>query len=82
MGKSSLQDAIDETSGDVIRLLRDSAVGAFIYPVVPTEFSNWQREQRAWREAVALFDQSHHMDSVTIAGPGALELVSDTAVIA
>src|SRR3546814_9643017 len=28
---------------------------------VPMESSNWRDEQRAWRETVLLFDQSHHM---------------------
>jgi vanillate/3-O-methylgallate O-demethylase len=77
--RESLQDLLD-ASGDIVRLLRESPIGAFIYPVVPSEFTNWRREQRAWRESVVLLDQSHHMDTVFIKGPDALKLISDTAI--
>ena len=46
--------------------LRDSQIGPYVYPMVPSEFSNWRDEQRAWRETCALFDQSHHMTDLTI----------------
>jgi vanillate/3-O-methylgallate O-demethylase len=36
---------------------------------VPTEFSNWRDEQRAWRETAILFDQSHHMPELFVTGP-------------
>jgi glycine cleavage system aminomethyltransferase T len=38
---------------------RNSQEGAYVYPVVPTEFSNWKAEQVAWQKAAVLFDQSH-----------------------
>jgi vanillate/3-O-methylgallate O-demethylase len=57
-------------------MLRNSKLGAYVYPVVPSEFSNWRDEQRAWRESVVLFDQSHHMAEMTITGPDALKLMS------
>ncbi|HWK13907.1 MAG TPA: aminomethyl transferase family protein [Rhizobiaceae bacterium] len=41
---------------------------------VRPEFSTWRDEQRAWRETIALHDQSYHMDSLHLRGPGALEL--------
>jgi vanillate/3-O-methylgallate O-demethylase len=47
---------------------------------VPAEFSNWRREQRAWRESAVLFDQSHHMAGLFMRGPGAIKLISDTAI--
>jgi vanillate/3-O-methylgallate O-demethylase len=62
--------------GDTVALLRNSKIGAYVYPVVPTEFSNWRSEQQAWREGVVLFDQSHHMAEITIKGPDALKLCS------
>jgi vanillate/3-O-methylgallate O-demethylase len=57
-------------------MLRNSRIGAYVYPVVPTEFSNWRSEQQAWRETAVLFDQSHHMAEITISGPDALALCS------
>jgi vanillate/3-O-methylgallate O-demethylase len=47
---------------------------------VPSEFTNWRDEQHAWRETCCLFDQSHHMTDLTIKGPDALKLLSDTGV--
>jgi len=79
MTPSNLQEVLDE-SGNVVELLRNSQIGAYIYPVVPYEFSNWRREQRAWRESAVLFDQSHHMVNFFFKGPDALKMVSDTAI--
>ena len=74
MAARNLQDVIDQ-SGDVVEMLRNSQIGAYIYPVVPYEFTNWRREQRAWRETAVLFDQSHHMVNFWFKGPDALRLV-------
>jgi vanillate/3-O-methylgallate O-demethylase len=79
MTPSNLQEVLDE-SGSIVELLRNSQIGAYIYPVVPYEFSNWRREQRAWRETAVLFDQSHHMVNFFFKGPDALKMVSDTAI--
>ncbi|NIR61761.1 MAG: aminomethyl transferase family protein, partial [Gammaproteobacteria bacterium] len=54
--------------------------GAYVYPVVAPEFTNWRDEQRAWRNAAVLFDQSHHMVDLFISGKDALKLMSDTAI--
>ena len=79
MTPSNLQEVLDE-SGNIVELLRNSQIGAYIYPVVPYEFSNWRREQRAWRDSAVLFDQSHHMVNFFFKGPDALKMVSDTAI--
>jgi vanillate/3-O-methylgallate O-demethylase len=79
MTPTNLQELLDETAGTV-DLLRNAQIGAYIYPVVPYEFSNWRREQRAWRETAVLFDQSHHMVNLFLRGPGALKLISDTGI--
>jgi len=42
---------------------------------VRPEFTTWRDEQRSWREGVALHDQSYHMDSLHLRGPGALDLL-------
>ena len=69
-------EALLRSAGNPVELLRNSKIGAYVYPVVPTEFSNWRDEQRAWREAAVLFDQSHHMAEITIKGRDALKLCS------
>ena len=79
MAPKNLQEVLDASNG-VVDLLRNSQIGAYIYPVVAPEFTNWRSEQRAWRETAVLFDQSHHMDNVFIKGPDALKLISDTAI--
>ena len=71
----SLESLLQGTR-DTVALLRNSQVGAYVYPVVPSEFSNWRMEQHGWREAVVLFDQSHHMAEISIRGPEALKLCS------
>ncbi|HEY2601773.1 MAG TPA: hypothetical protein VGI67_09465 [Thermoleophilaceae bacterium] len=75
----NLQEVLDQ-AGNTVDLLRNSQVGAYIYPVVPYEFSNWRREQRAWRESAVLFDQSHHMVNLFLRGPGAIKLISDAGI--
>ena len=75
----SLQDVLD-ASGNVVERLRNAQIGAYIYPVVAPEFSNWRSEQRAWRDTAVLFDQSHHMDNLILRGPDAINLISDTAI--
>ena len=43
---------------------------------VPLEYSNWREEQRAWREAAVLFDQSHHMPELFLKGPDSARLLN------
>ena len=64
------------SAGNPVDMLRNSQIGAYVYPVVPAEFSNWRDEQRAWRETAVLFDQSHHMVELYVEGPDALKLFS------
>ena len=59
-----------------VDLLRNSRIGAYVYPVVPAEFSNWRDEQRAWRESAVLFDQSHHMAELLVTGPDAFKMLN------
>jgi vanillate/3-O-methylgallate O-demethylase len=38
-----------QTVKNPVDLLRNSKIGAYVYPVVPSEYSNWRDEQKAWR---------------------------------
>src|SRR5687767_2933139 len=61
-------------AGNPVAMLRHSQIGAYVYPVVPGEFSNWRDEQAAWQKSAVLFDQSHHMVEQYVEGPDALKL--------
>ena len=75
MKASNLETALQQ-AGNAVRMLRNSKIGAYVYPVVPNEFTNWRDEQRGWRETAVLFDQSHHMAELSVKGPDALKLCS------
>ena len=55
MSQKSLEDVLN-AAGNPANLLRHSQIGAYVYPVVAPEFTNWRDEQRAWRETCVLFD--------------------------
>ena len=75
----NLEEAL-RAVGSPVELLRNSQIGPYAFPVVPSEFTNWRDEQRSWRDTCALFDQSHHMTDLYIEGPDALKVLSDLAV--
>ncbi len=68
------------SAGNTVDMLRNSQIGAYVYPVVAPEFHNWRSEQWAWQHSAVLFDQSHHMVNLYIRGKDALKLISDTAI--
>jgi vanillate/3-O-methylgallate O-demethylase len=65
-----------KAAGNPVNMLRNSRIGAYVYPVVPSEFYNWRDEQAAWRNSAVLFDQSHHMANLYVEGPDALKMLS------
>ena len=79
MGYQTLEDTL-KTVQSPVELLRNSQIGAYVYPVVPAEFTNWRDEQTAWRKTCVLFDQSHHMVDLYIEGRDALKLLSELAI--
>src|ERR1700753_4119921 len=79
MSQQNLEQVL-KAGGNTVQLLRNSRIGAYIYPVVSGEVHNWMDEQRAWRETAVLFDQSHHMAELTVKGPDALKLISYTTI--
>lgn len=80
----SLQDVVDANSDLVSYFFNETlsphASARHGLSPVPIEVTNWRDEQRAWREAVLLVDQSHHMPEMFLKGPDALRLLSDTGV--
>ena len=76
---SSLEDIIQQ-SGNIVEVLRNSKIGMYVYPVVAPEFTNWRSEQAAWRDSVVLYDQTHHMDEVTVEGPDAEAFLSHVGI--
>jgi vanillate/3-O-methylgallate O-demethylase len=75
MATKNLEQLLRETP-NTVDMLRNSQIGAYVYPVVANEFTNWRDEQRAWRETVVLFDQSHHMAELMVEGPDAYRMLS------
>ncbi|HJQ15863.1 MAG TPA: aminomethyl transferase family protein [Allosphingosinicella sp.] len=75
----SLEDAIRD-AGTAIDMLRKNPQRSFVFPNVPPEFTNWQEEQRAFRETVALSDMSHHMTELHLRGPDAVPFVKRFAL--
>jgi len=60
MSAKNLEELL-KSAGNTVQMLRNSQIGAYVYPVVPSEFSNWRDEQAAWQKTAVLYDQSHHM---------------------
>src|SRR6202161_384708 len=79
MSQKSLQELLD-SAGNTVELLRNSQLGAYIYPVVPSEFTNFRREVIALRETAGLYDPSHLMHNIFISSPDAQKLISDTGI--
>ncbi len=75
MAYKNLEEKI-KASGNIVDMMRNSQIGAYVYPVVAPEFTNWRDEQRAWKETCVLFDQTHHMVNLLVEGPDALKLIS------
>ncbi|HEY4364566.1 MAG TPA: hypothetical protein VGN17_26620 [Bryobacteraceae bacterium] len=78
MNEQNLEAVLQKTSP--VKLLRNSSVGPYVYPVVAPEYTNWRDEQRAWQKSCVLFNQSYHMTDMYVEGPDALKLLSDLGV--
>ncbi len=79
MAAQNLEQVLKAAAGPV-DMLRNSQIGAYVYPVVAPEFHNWRSEQWAWQHSAVLFDQSHHMVALFISGEDAQRLLSDTMI--
>lgn len=78
MSIRTLQQKIDQ-AGSALAMLRNSQAGPYVFPI-PGEFSNWRLEQHAWREGVALIDQSFHMTDLYVEGPDTTAFISSLAI--
>lgn len=78
MNEQNLETLLQKTSP--VKLLRNSPIGPYVYPVVASEYTNWRDEQRAWQKTCVLFNQSYHMTDMYVEGPDALKLLSDLGV--
>ena len=75
MNPKNLEELLQAVENPV-KLLRNSQTGPYVYPVVPSEFSNWRDEQRAWQQTCVLYNQSYHMTDMYLQGPDAMTLLS------
>jgi len=78
MSEQSLEALLRNTTP--VKLLRNSTIGAHVYPGVQSEYTNWRDEQRAWQKTCVLFNQSYHMTDMYVEGPDALKLLSDLGI--
>jgi vanillate/3-O-methylgallate O-demethylase len=72
-------------SGEIAEWFRGMDIEQTVYSpsdasAFPDEYTNWIEEQRAVQETCVLVDQSHHMISLHVEGPDALQLFSDLGV--
>ncbi len=79
MNHNNLEELLEAVGGPV-KLLRNSQTGPYVYPVVPSEFSNWRDEQYAWQHSCVLFNQSYHMTDMYVKGEDALRLLSHIGI--
>ncbi|MFI7583485.1 aminomethyl transferase family protein [Kocuria sp. M1N1S27] len=76
---ASLAARITEAGG-AVPLLRGSNLGPYVFPGIPAEYTNWRDEVRAWKDSVALLEQSYHMTELHLEGPGAIAFLKEFAV--
>src|SRR5436190_3645015 len=76
--RSSLEASLQQ-NGSAVDMLRRSTASPSSSSI-PSEFTNWRDEQEAWRTSAALFDQSHHMIDLRLAGPDVIRLLSNLGV--
>jgi vanillate/3-O-methylgallate O-demethylase len=78
MAYKNLEEKL-QAAGNTVAMMRNSQIGAYVYPVVAPEFTNWRDEQTAWATTCVLYDQSHHMVNLYVRGPDAIKLLSHLA---
>src|SRR5699024_10865314 len=75
---TSLEEKLQATE-NIVDMMRAAPTARHQFQY-PTEHSGWYDEQWAWKNTCVLFDQSFHMNDLTITGPDALQLLTDTGI--
>ncbi len=70
MAAKNLEEVL-QAAGNPVHMLRNSQVGAYIYPVVAGAFSNWRAAQRAWPPSAVQFAPTPHMVALYTRGQAA-----------
>lgn len=76
----SLEDRMRAAGGAVQMLRGPGQLGPYVFPGIPAEYTNWRDEVRAWKEGVALLEQSYHMSELHLRGAEVLRLLEEVAV--
>ncbi len=76
---ATLQSLMDAAGGSV-ELLRSAPLGRYVFPKIPPEFTNFRDEMRAWKQGVAMLEQSYHMCELHLRGPQVIDLLSELSV--
>ncbi len=78
MSAESLEDRLKGYDSP-FDMLYENQMGRYPFPI-EAEYTHWAEEQRAWREGVALMNQSFHMTDLYVKGPDVMKLLSDISV--
>ena len=73
-------ESLIEKAGGPVPLLRSSDLGPYQFPGIPPEYTNWRDEVRAWKDGVALLEQSYHMTELHLRGPEVIPFLKELAV--
>ncbi|HEX3803385.1 MAG TPA: hypothetical protein VHV75_11150 [Solirubrobacteraceae bacterium] len=77
---TTLQQRIDVAGGPVELLRGPGQFGPYVFPGIPPEFTNWRDEQRAWKDEVALLEQSYHMCELHLRGSQTIPFLAEFAI--
>jgi vanillate/3-O-methylgallate O-demethylase len=76
----TLEQRIQRAGGPVPLLRGPGQLGPYVFPGIPDEFTNWRDEVRAWKDGVALLEQSYHMSELHLRGAEVIPFLSTIAV--
>ncbi|MCX6501467.1 MAG: aminomethyl transferase family protein [Microbacterium sp.] len=76
----TLEQRIQEAGGPVSLLRGPGQFGPYVFPGIPPEFTNWRDEVRAWKNGVALLEQSYHMSELHLRGDEIIPFLAGIAI--